>query len=61
VLESVPDPRKKRGPPVTPFPSYRPRAWEPLKRIDEQRYANGQPNLFDVGALTPGPTQLLGI
>ena len=26
---------------------YRPPEWEPFKRIDEQRYARGEPNLFD--------------
>jgi len=26
--------------------SYRPPEWEPFKRIDEQRYRSGQPNLF---------------
>ena len=31
------------------LPSYRPPEWEPLKRIDEDRYRRGQPNLFDAG------------
>jgi hypothetical protein len=27
--------------------AYRPPEWAPLKAVDEQRYAHGQPNLFD--------------
>jgi uncharacterized protein with NAD-binding domain and iron-sulfur cluster len=33
--------------PCRAIPSYRPPEWEPLKRIDEDRYRRGQPNLFD--------------
>jgi uncharacterized protein with NAD-binding domain and iron-sulfur cluster len=36
--------------PATVFDHYRPPEWEPLKKIDERRYANGQPNLFDIDA-----------
>jgi hypothetical protein len=35
------------GPPVHAIPPYRPPEWEPLKRIDEDRYRRGQPNIFD--------------
>jgi uncharacterized protein with NAD-binding domain and iron-sulfur cluster len=35
-------------PPASTTPPYRPPEWEALKRIDEQRYKQGQPNLFDV-------------
>jgi hypothetical protein len=33
--------------PVTVHPHFRPPELEPLKRIDEDRYRRGQPNLFD--------------
>ncbi|MEA2664317.1 MAG: hypothetical protein QOI11_1261 [Candidatus Eremiobacteraeota bacterium] len=37
-----------REPPVRVIKPYRPPEWEPLKRIDEQRYARGEPNLLDL-------------
>jgi uncharacterized protein with NAD-binding domain and iron-sulfur cluster len=43
------------------FLPFRPPEWEPLKQIDAQRYAQAQPNLFDVDSLNPALTQLLGI
>src|SRR3989442_1349166 len=35
-----------------------PEEWEPLKRIDEERYRLGQPNLFDVEVV---PTEVQGL
>jgi hypothetical protein len=34
--------------------------WEPLKKIDEQRYAQGQANLFDTDPTMDQLTHLLG-
>ncbi|MHB8695428.1 MAG: hydroxysqualene dehydroxylase [Solirubrobacteraceae bacterium] len=45
---------------VDAIPLYRPPEWEPLKKIDEQRYAQGQPNLFDADLPLPQLTQPLG-
>jgi len=36
-----------RETPAAAIKSYRPPEWEPFKRIDEERWQNGQPNLFD--------------
>ena len=38
---------------------YRPPEWEPFKRIDEQRYAQGQPNVFDLPVTPPEARALL--
>jgi len=40
--------------------AYRPPEWEPLKKIDADRHARGQPNLFDVDLTLSQTTQLLG-
>jgi uncharacterized protein with NAD-binding domain and iron-sulfur cluster len=37
-----------RESPSKVFPRYRPPEWEPLKRLDEDLYRAGRPNLFDV-------------
>jgi hypothetical protein len=36
--------RETRAATIAP---YRPPEWEPFKRLDKQRYKQGQPNLFD--------------
>jgi uncharacterized protein with NAD-binding domain and iron-sulfur cluster len=36
-----------RETPATTVPPYQPPEWEPLRKLDELRYAQGQPNLFD--------------
>ena len=46
-------------PPAKAIPTYRPPEWEPLKRIDEDRYKRGQPNLFDADLTTAQVTELL--
>jgi uncharacterized protein with NAD-binding domain and iron-sulfur cluster len=45
--------------PATVFPHYRPPEWEPLKRIDEQRHAQGQPNIFDTSDPPPAVKALM--
>ena len=40
--------------------TYRPPEWEPLKRIDAQRYARGQPHLLDMHLPLPQLRTLLG-
>ena len=37
-----------RETPARVIGAYRPPEWEPLKRIDAQRYARGQRNILDV-------------
>jgi hypothetical protein len=37
---------------------YRPPEWESFKQIDEQRYKQGQPNIFDTD---PALSQLSGV
>ena len=37
-----------RAAPVDVFPHFRPPEWDALKTLDDDRYSNGQPNLFDV-------------
>jgi uncharacterized protein with NAD-binding domain and iron-sulfur cluster len=36
-----------RAAPVDVFPHFRPPEWDALKTLDDDRYSNGQPNLFD--------------
>jgi uncharacterized protein with NAD-binding domain and iron-sulfur cluster len=40
--------------------SYRPPEWEPLKRIDQDRYRRGQANVFDADLSSDQVKQLLG-
>jgi uncharacterized protein with NAD-binding domain and iron-sulfur cluster len=42
-------------PPVHVLRPYRPPEWEPLKRIDAERYKHGHANLFDISASTDHP------
>ena len=46
--------------PAATIAPYRPPEWEPFKRIDEDRYNRGQPNLFDVDATVTQLSSLLG-
>lgn len=46
--------------PAPELPPYTPPEWEPLRRLDEQRHAHGQPNLFDLDQLTAPLLTLLG-
>jgi len=48
-----------RESPATVFPHLRPPEWEPFKRIDEDRWRRGQPNLFDAELSPDRPTALL--
>ena len=36
-----------KEPPAATIEPYRPPEWEPLKRVDEERYGRGEPNLLD--------------
>jgi uncharacterized protein with NAD-binding domain and iron-sulfur cluster len=45
--------------PAAAIEPYRPPEWEPLKQIDEQRYAAGQPNIFDVNLTEDALKELL--
>jgi uncharacterized protein with NAD-binding domain and iron-sulfur cluster len=47
--------------PVAVIPHYRPPEWEPLKRIDAERYNAGQSNLFDAELAPAKLRQLLGL
>jgi hypothetical protein len=47
AANAVLDRSGSREAPCWVFKTYRPPEWEPLKRIDEDRYRQGQPNLFD--------------
>jgi len=38
--------------------AYRPPEWEPLKRLDEDRYRRGEANLFDGSGSTPAIREL---
>jgi hypothetical protein len=53
AANAILDAAGSREPPAATFDPYRPPEWEPLKRIDAERYRRGQPNLFDAdpGAL----------
>jgi hypothetical protein len=48
-----------RQEPAAIFEHYHPPEWEPFKNIDEQRYAQGQPNLFDTDMTQQHLTRLL--
>jgi uncharacterized protein with NAD-binding domain and iron-sulfur cluster len=45
--------------PVGVFKPYRPPEWEPFKRIDEERWRLGEPNLFDVDPMGTDVRELL--
>jgi hypothetical protein len=45
--------------PAAAIEPYRPPEWEPFKQIDEQPYAAGQPNLFDVSLTEDAFKELL--
>lgn len=50
-----------REQPAAAIPPFRPPEWEPLKEVDALRYAQGEPNLFDIdGTLPPDSRRLLG-
>jgi uncharacterized protein with NAD-binding domain and iron-sulfur cluster len=44
--------------PARTVESYSPPEWEPLKQLDDQRYAHGQPNVFDLPTI---PQQLASL
>jgi hypothetical protein len=46
--------------PAAAIKPYRPPEWEPLKRIDEDRWHRGQPNVFDADLSLEQVKQLLG-
>jgi uncharacterized protein with NAD-binding domain and iron-sulfur cluster len=49
-----------REQPAAAIPPFRPPEWEPLKAVDALRYAQGEPNLFDIdGTLPPDSRRLL--
>jgi uncharacterized protein with NAD-binding domain and iron-sulfur cluster len=49
-----------REQPAAAIPPFRPPEWEPLKEVDALRYAQGEPNLFDIdGTLPPDSRRLL--
>jgi hypothetical protein len=50
---------RSRAPAVTPIEPYQPPEWEPLRQLDEQRWAQGQPNIFDTGMPTAQRDALL--
>jgi hypothetical protein len=47
-------------PPASAVTLPRPPEWEPLKRIDEERWRRGLPNLFDTDQLSEDARGLLG-
>jgi uncharacterized protein with NAD-binding domain and iron-sulfur cluster len=55
ILERAGSPEQ----PAMAVPAYRPPEWEPFKRIDEDRYRRGLPNLFDVDLSEAQRSELL--
>lgn len=48
-----------REPPAATIRPFRPPEWEPLKAVDVLRYAQGEPNLFDIDGTPPPDSRRL--
>jgi uncharacterized protein with NAD-binding domain and iron-sulfur cluster len=60
AANAILDRSRSREAMVAAIKPYRPREWEPLKRLDEDRWRDGQRNLFDTDLSPDAIKQLLG-
>jgi hypothetical protein len=60
AANAVLDESRSREEPSRTILPYRPPEWEPLRKVDEDRYRRGQPNMFDADLSLDEVKQLLG-